>query len=55
MNLPNKITLSRILMIPVIVFFYLASFIPYGRLVATVLFVIARSLAADRATLLNVL
>ena len=41
MNLPNKITLTRILMIPLVVFFYLASFIPFGRLVAFLLFVIA--------------
>ena len=41
MNTPNKITLSRLLLIPLIVFFYLADFIPYGRLVASILFVIA--------------
>ena len=41
MNLPNKITLSRILRIPLVIFFYLASFIPFGRLVAFLLFVIA--------------
>ena len=41
MNTPNKITLSRLLLIPLIVFFYLATFIPYARLVAVILFVIA--------------
>lgn len=41
MNLPNKISLIRIFMIPLVVFFYLASFIPYGRLVAFILFVLA--------------
>jgi len=41
MNTPNKITLTRILMLPLIVFFYLATFIPYARLVAAVLFVVA--------------
>lgn len=41
MNTPNKITLSRLLLIPIIVFFYLADFIPYGRLVAAIIFVIA--------------
>lgn len=41
MNTPNKITLSRILLLPLIVFFYLADFVPYGRLVATVLFAFA--------------
>lgn len=41
MNTPNKITLTRILMLPLIVFFYLADFIPYGRLVSAILFVVA--------------
>lgn len=41
MNTPNKITLSRLLLIPLIVFFYLATFIPYARLVATILFIVA--------------
>ncbi len=41
MNLPNLITLSRLVMIPLIIFFYLAEFIPFGRLVAAVLFLIA--------------
>ncbi len=41
MNTPNKITLSRLLLIPVIVFFYLADFIPYSKLVATIVFVVA--------------
>ncbi len=41
MNTPNKITLVRLLLIPVIVFFYLADFIPYGRLVSTIVFIIA--------------
>lgn len=41
MNTPNKITLTRILMIPLIVFFYLADFIPWARLVSAILFVIA--------------
>ena len=41
MNTPNKITLSRLLLIPIIVFFYLADFIPFARLVATIVFIIA--------------
>ena len=41
MNTPNKITLTRILMLPLIVFFYLANFIPYARLVSAILFVVA--------------
>lgn len=43
MNLPNKITLARILLIPLVVFFYMADFIPYGKLVAFLIFVIACS------------
>jgi len=30
LNLPNKITISRIVLIPLVIFFYLANFIPYG-------------------------
>ncbi len=41
MNLPNKITISRICLIPLVIFFYLADFIPYGKLVAALLFVTA--------------
>lgn len=41
MNLPNKISLCRILIIPLFVFFYLATFIPYGKLIAMLLFAIA--------------
>ena len=41
MNLPNRLTLLRIFMIPLVVFFYLATFIPYGKLVAFVVFVLA--------------
>lgn len=41
MNLPNKITISRICLIPLVVFFYLADFIPYGKLVAALIFGIA--------------
>ncbi len=40
MNLPNKITLSRIILIPLIIFFYLASFVPFGKIIALCLFVI---------------
>ena len=40
MNLPNKLTITRIALIPLIMFFYMASFIPYGygKIVALVLF-----------------
>ena len=42
MNLPNRITLIRILLIPVVIFFYLSeSFIPCGKLLAAIIFVAA--------------
>ncbi len=41
MNLPNKITLARIMLIPFVVFFYLADFVPYGKLIASILFIVA--------------
>jgi len=43
MNLPNKLTVMRICLIPFVMFFYLANFIPYGigKIVALVIFIIA--------------
>ena len=41
MNLPNRISVCRILLIPIFVFFYLATFIPYGKLVALLIFALA--------------
>ena len=41
MNLPNKITLLRIILIPFVIFFYLATFIPFGKLVALIIFILA--------------
>ena len=42
MNLPNRITLVRILLIPVVIFFYLSqSFLPCGKLLAAIIFVAA--------------
>ena len=43
MNLPNKLTIARVVVIPFLMFFYLADFIPYGigKIVALVLFIAA--------------
>jgi len=41
MNTANKITFSRLIFIPIIMFLYLAEFIPYGKLIAMVLFIVA--------------
>ncbi len=43
MNLPNKLTVLRLILIPFVMFFYLADFIPYGigKLIALVIFIIA--------------
>ncbi len=43
MNLPNKLTVLRMVLIPFVMFFYLASFIPHGigKLVALAIFIIA--------------
>ena len=39
MNLPNKITLTRILLIPFVIFFYLSeSFLTGGKMIATMVF-----------------
>ena len=42
MNLPNKLTIFRVILIPFMMFFYLADFIPYGigKIVALVIFVV---------------
>ena len=42
MNLPNKLSLSRIIIAPIMMFFYLANFIPYGigKWIALALFII---------------
>ncbi|MGI5841733.1 MAG: CDP-diacylglycerol--glycerol-3-phosphate 3-phosphatidyltransferase [Christensenellales bacterium] len=41
MNTPNKLSLLRIILIPVFMFFYMATFIPYGKLIATVILILA--------------
>jgi len=41
MNLPNKLSLSRIILVPFFAFFYLAAFIPYGKFIALAIFIIA--------------
>ncbi len=43
MNLPNRLTVLRIVLIPFMMFFYLADFIPYGigKLAALAIFIIA--------------
>lgn len=43
MNLPNKLTVLRIILIPFVMFFYLASFIPngIGKIIALAIFIIA--------------
>ncbi len=42
MNLPNKLTLLRVILVPVFLFFYLATFLPsYTKIIALAIFVIA--------------
>ena len=43
MNLPNKLSVLRICLIPFVMFFYLADFIPYGigKIAAIVIFIAA--------------
>ncbi len=43
MNLPNKLSILRIVLIPFMMFFYLADFIPFGigKILALVIFIVA--------------
>lgn len=43
MNLANKITISRVLMVPVFLFFLLTDLFPYKEIIAAVIFIIAAS------------
>ena len=40
-NIPNILSAIRIILVPFFVFFYMAEFIPHGKLIALVLFIIA--------------
>ena len=41
MNLPNKLTIMRVIMIPLVMVFYMVDAIPYGKIIALTLFVVA--------------
>lgn len=41
MNTPNKLSLMRLLLVPVMIFIYLATFVPYGKFIAAGIFLIA--------------
>lgn len=42
MNLPNKLTMARVILIPFFVFFLLAPYFPeYGKYISTVIFIVA--------------
>lgn len=41
MNLPNKISLVRIILIPVMIFFFCATFIPYNYLISLIVLIVA--------------
>lgn len=41
MNLPNKLTLLRVILIPFFVFFLLTELVPYTHLIALVIFIVA--------------
>lgn len=41
MNLPNKLSILRIILIPIVMFFYLETFFPYGKIIALGIFLIA--------------
>ncbi len=41
MNLPNKLTILRVIMIPLVMVFYMVDAIPFGKLIALGIFVVA--------------
>jgi CDP-diacylglycerol--glycerol-3-phosphate 3-phosphatidyltransferase len=41
MNLPNKLTMLRVLLIPFFVFFMLTDFVPYSNYIAVAIFIVA--------------
>lgn len=41
MNIPNKLSMLRIILIPFMLFFYLADFVPYGKIIAIAIFIVA--------------
>lgn len=41
MNLPNKLTILRIILIPLMMFFYLYEVVPYSKLIACAIFIAA--------------
>ena len=43
MNLPNKLTMLRIILIPFFMFFYLADFIPHAKIIATIILILAET------------
>lgn len=41
MNLPNKLTITRVILIPVFVFFMMTNYVPYSKWIAVSVFIIA--------------
>lgn len=41
MNVPNKITLIRVILMPIFIFLYLADFIPFNKIIALFIFIVA--------------